>query len=318
MKGDKVMDFITIDFEIANSDYSSACSMGMVFVKDKKIVDEKYYLIQPPSMIFDNEFTEIHGIQPSDVIDSPTFDQVWKEIIQYFTGDTYIVAHNAQFDLNVLRNCLDKYNLDIPDFEYVCSIPISTRACRGEGVGQSLKDRLSHFGLAITNHHNALDDSRACAELVIRCLDIKKRRSLDSYLRTFTSVPIKTFKNIKVQRMFFKRSNKFKSSVSIKDITPTEKQYNSNHPFFKKNIVLTGELDCISRNEAMQKIVNLGGILKSGVSRKTDYLILGKQDPKLVGPSGISSKEKKAIELIENGIEIKIIKDTEFLRLIRT
>ena len=56
------MDFIAIDFEIANNKMSSACSLGMAFVDNYKIVDEKYFLIQPPEMEFDPKMVEIHGI----------------------------------------------------------------------------------------------------------------------------------------------------------------------------------------------------------------------------------------------------------------
>lgn len=39
--------------------------------------------------------------------------------------------------------------------------------------------------------------------------------------------------------------------------------------------MFTGELQTLERKEAMQKVVDLGGILKSGVSSKTDYLVVG-------------------------------------------
>ncbi|WP_406540887.1 BRCT domain-containing protein [Clostridium ljungdahlii] len=83
-------------------------------------------------------------------------------------------------------------------------------------------------------------------------------------------------------------------------------------------MVFTGELKSLGRKEAMQKVVNLGGTLKSGVSKKTDYLIVGNQDKSLVGENGISSKEEKAAELNENGSSIKILNESEFLELIKT
>ena len=74
----------------------------------------------------------------------------------------------------------------------------------------------------------------------------------------------------------------------------------------------------IDRKAAMQKVVDLGGLVKSGVSGKTNYLVVGQQDKTLVGNDGLSTKEKKAYALIENGIDIKIIRETEFLRLIES
>ena len=66
----------------------------------------------------------------------------------------------------------------------------------------------------------------------------------------------------------------------------------------------------------MQQVVNLGGLVKSGVSGKTDYLVVGVQDQSIVGENGISTKEKKAYELIEKGKELKIIKEAEFISLL--
>ena len=115
------MDFIAIDFEIANNKMSSACSLGMAFVDNHKIVDEKYFLIQPPEMEFDRKMVEIHGITPDDVQNAPTFHMVWEEIQHYFQENT-IIAHNAHFDMSVLHSCLTKYSIDLPEFKYICSI----------------------------------------------------------------------------------------------------------------------------------------------------------------------------------------------------
>lgn len=65
----------------------------------------------------------------------------------------------------------------------------------------------------------------------------------------------------------------------------------------------------------MQKVVNPGGIVKSNVPRKTD-IVVGGQDRSLVGPEGISLKEKRAYELIKQGYTIEIIKEKEFFGLL--
>jgi DNA polymerase III subunit epsilon len=88
------------------------------------------------------------------------------------------------------------------------------------------------------------------------------------------------------------------------------------NPFFQKNIVFTGELSTLERKEAMQQVVNSGGIIKSGVSSKTDFLIVGTQDKSLVGESGLSTKERKAYELMNKGKTIKILTEEEFIQLL--
>jgi len=101
----------------------------------------------------------------------------------------------------------------------------------------------------------------------------------------------------------------------VSDITPVAPVADSSHALFGKNVVLTGDLESLTRPAAMQKIVNVGGIVKSSVSAKTDYLVVGKQDLSVVGSDGLSSKERKAHELIESGKEIVILNEQEFLDL---
>ncbi|WP_338452818.1 exonuclease domain-containing protein [Niallia oryzisoli] len=310
------MDFITIDFEIANNNLNSACSLGLVFVKDNQIIDEKYYLIQPPTLDFDREMTEIHGLTANDVMDAKRFNEIWGDIKDYF-NEIPIVAHNAQFDMSVLHSCLSSYSIEMPEFPYICSIPISAKACRGEKVGQSLKDRLDHFNIELSDHHNAMADAISCAKLVTTCIELKRKKSLQSYCKVHSSIPVKKFSELKPQTYFKKKKkeNKFKNRIVISEITASVETFNEEHILFGKNVVFTGDLQTIDRQAAMQKVVDLGGLVKSGVSRKTNYLVVGLQDKTLVGDEGLSTKEKKAHELIEQGFELKVLTESEFLSL---
>jgi DNA polymerase III subunit epsilon len=311
-----ISDFITIDFEIANNKMSSACSMGMAFVKDHQVVDEKYFLIQPSKLEIDAATTKIHGITVEDVKNAHRFDEIWEEIKHYFNGTT-IIAHNAQFDMSVLHSCLTEYSLVLPKFNYICSIPLSSAAIRGKSVvGNSLKERLAYFNIELTNHHHAGSDARACAELVIASMKMMKKASLQTYISQFGErIFVRDFSDLKPQAYF--KNNKFNNKkVVISDISVTVDTISTNNPFFGKNVVFTGELGLIERKEAMQKVVNYGGFLKSGVSSKTDYLVVGIQDKSLVGDEGLSTKEKKANELIEKGKNIRLVNEKEFIKLL--
>ncbi|WP_042347297.1 exonuclease domain-containing protein [Bacillus massiliigorillae] len=313
------MDFIAIDFETANKNYNSACSLGMVFVENNEIIDEKYFLIHPPSLYFHPKNIEVHGIKPEDVKQERKFDEVWKEIGQYFE-DNIIIAHNAYFDMSVLKACLETYNIDCPNFTYICSIPISNRATKGLKVGQSLKARCEHFQISLLNHHNALDDARACADLVIKSIQTQNRKSLQSFCQTYKSLPIKLFTELKVVQSYPTKKvapRSFAPSIKISDLAPTTQEFDEGHPLFGKNFVFTGELQTIDRKEAMQSIIDLGAHVKSGVSKKTDYVVVGIQDQKIVGPNGMSTKETKAIDLIHAGANINIISEEVFLELLK-
>ncbi len=312
------MDFIAIDFETANRYPNSAYSLGIVYVKNHQIIEEKYFLIQPPSMKFDRKNIDVHGITPEAVKDAPKFDQVWKTIGQDFDG-TMIIAHNAYFDMSVLSACLKEYGISVPNLNYCCSIPISNRAIKGQRVRQSLKERTNYFGIALEEHHHALADARACAELVLKSIEASGQSSFANYLDAHPSLPIKRLSKLKPMYAFSKEkapaAKPFNKTVKISDIQPTI-DIDERLPLFGKNFVLTGDLDSMDRTDAMQAIVNFGGILKSGVSKKTDYLIIGRQDKTVVGDKGISSKERKARELQENGSPIELLDETRFLRLL--
>ena len=101
------MDFVTLDFETANQEPSSACSVGVVTVRGCSIVDRWYRLIRPRPFYFDPFNVGIHGITEDMAAGEPEFDTLWPELQSRLQGDT-VVAHYAAFDMRVLRAALDE------------------------------------------------------------------------------------------------------------------------------------------------------------------------------------------------------------------
>ncbi len=308
-------DFVAIDFETANDSLTSACSMGLVAVQNSNIVKTEYFLIRPTSPCFAEKNIKIHGITPDSVKNAPLFPEVWEKVQHYFRNNVAI-AHNAHFDMSVLKRCLIEHDLEIPQFYYLCSISISALVCKGQGVGNSLKERAEFFRIPMVRHHNALSDARTCANIVIMSIKQKGWEDFHSFFLKNGTIPIKKFASLIPAEEFGKPYPRY-PNVSISEIAATVESFDENHYLYDKKVVFTGKLQSMDRRTAMYKVVNLGGILKSSVSRKTDIVVLGTQDKALVGPSGTSGKERKARELIENGYDIEIIGEEEFLRLIR-
>lgn len=117
-------------------------------------------LVQPPNNQYFYKNIEVHGIQPQDTIDAPTFDVVWHEDMKRYIEDEVFVAHNAQFDVNCLQNTLAYYDEVQPHFEVRC-----TRLIFRRGLAY-----LSKKYKIPLNHHDALSDANACAELYLRHL----------------------------------------------------------------------------------------------------------------------------------------------------
>ena len=155
------MDYIAIDFETANSNLDSACSIGIVGVENDKVLFQKHYLINPLAE-FNPYNIAIHNIRPEDVLNSPTFKEIWEEIKEYFNG--VVIAHNANFDLSVLKKLIEKYELDIPNIKIACTLKISQKLWKGILPNCKL-NTVSNYLEVDHNHHNALSDVRACKEI---------------------------------------------------------------------------------------------------------------------------------------------------------
>ncbi|WP_207941317.1 exonuclease, DNA polymerase III, epsilon subunit protein [Enterococcus sp. DIV2402] len=159
------MNFIAMDFETANYQRHSACSLALVMVRNSQIVGEYYTLIQPETEFFWRNI-QIHGIRPQDVVHAPKFPEVWQQIEQYYQENSLIVAHNAGFDTGVLTGCLEYYGLKQPHYLSLCTVKTS-RKLYPEIANHKLNTMCELLDIPLNNHHDALEDSRACANILL-------------------------------------------------------------------------------------------------------------------------------------------------------
>lgn len=154
------MNFTAIDFETANQYRNSACSVAVVEVKDGRIYDSYYALIRPPILKFDPINVGIHGITAADVRDKPNFSILWPELKAKLERRN-VIAHNAAFDMGVLKSCLAYYQLSMPQFSHFCTVRMA-RKVWPHLENHKLGTLGAHFHIEF-QHHNALDDARTCA-----------------------------------------------------------------------------------------------------------------------------------------------------------
>jgi DNA polymerase-3 subunit epsilon len=295
------VDFVAIDFETATGSYESACSLGIAVVQGLQVTETWYGLLQPPQNRYEEGNVRIHGITPAQTADAPTLDQVWPQISRFFEGNL-VVAHNARFDTSVLRSSLHQSD-SIPNFKWADTVQMVKNIVPGR---HGLDACCAYFGISLEHHHNALDDAVACANVAISCA------------RTVGCESVKAF--LKQERFslndFHRRSsyNRYQSkSVRLSEVTATVEQFDLSHPLYQKTLVFTGDLS-IDRAEAVQLAVNKGALVKSGVSGKTQVVVLGRREE----GAPMSSKEKRARELIAAGKEIRLLEEEEFLALVRS
>lgn len=166
------------DVEYANCKNKSICQIGIMcenFSNEEPYYPEKDIYINPEDG-FDDFCIKIHGITAETVKNAPAFPAVWKEIEKFFTN-AVIIGHNvAGADLDALVKSLKRYNLDIPEFYYICTLDLARQYIPPYAVSDySMTTLCNYFGIDIDSEHNAFDDACACADLfkaIIKKYDI--------------------------------------------------------------------------------------------------------------------------------------------------
>lgn len=160
------LDFTAIDFETANSSSASACSVGLIKVRAGRVVDRTGWLIQPP--LGHDEFNEwntrIHGLRAADVVGAAGWAEQLPDLVDFAEGD-HLVAHNAGFDMGVIRAACAATALPCPDFSYLCSLQVARKTYHLDSY--RLPVAAMAAGFEDFHHHDALADAEACAAIII-------------------------------------------------------------------------------------------------------------------------------------------------------
>jgi DNA polymerase-3 subunit epsilon len=161
-KGEKMHEFIAIDFETANPKRVSACALGYATVCNCKIIETNGYLIKPVGGHAPFQ-SKIHGIKEEHTFDKPEFGELFPEIKDIFNYP--LVAHSL-FDKQVLNALSDHFGLAL-SFDYIDSCSIAKEQLSNI-KNYKLKTLVKHFGLPSFKHHNAKEDAMACAKVFLK------------------------------------------------------------------------------------------------------------------------------------------------------
>lgn len=160
------MNFVAIDFETAHRHY--ICAVGIVTVENGEIIEEYYTLVQPPYNKYNWHCTRVHGLTSSDTENSPTFIEIYPQLKKRLAGKV-VVAHNESFDRNVLQKSMVDNGLDYSDLNLPNNWECTMKYCKTieKYPSGKLAECCAIEGIEL-NHHEALSDAKACAELFIR------------------------------------------------------------------------------------------------------------------------------------------------------
>lgn len=284
------MDFVAFDFETADLENSSPCALGITIVHNNEITECKSFLINP-MCDFHPRTIAVHGITPDMVSDAPLFCDIWPEIKHYFT-DYPIVAHNFASDHSVLLKICAKYGISYnqDSGEHYCTLRIAKQNYVLDSY--KLNSLCDYFGITLDNHHDAVCDSKACAEIMIRMIN-----DASCFISKYES------------------SSSTRTAHRVSELIFPVLQYDQIEiQFNEKNFACTGTIEDYTRDQVYDIITARGGTINKTVIKSTDYLIVGLEDPFVVKSLyGKSEKIKKAEQLRAGGDKIKIITANDFL-----
>lgn len=300
-------DFLAIDFETANETRGSACAVGVALIRSGQVVAEGSTLINPETY-FNPYCTAVNGIEEGDVRAAPTLLSLWPAL-SALLDDQLVVAHNASFDMSVLRNTAARYELPSgPSFEVLCTYRMA-RFGWPDLPSYSLGYVAPFLGIAFS-HHEAGEDARACAEVALALCRELSVPDLRGAISALGVLPGRVTADSYVPfHMGHSQSHSLTAVARSEDADPT-------HPLYGRSICFTGALRSMVRHDAMERVTEVGCDFKNSVSKKLDYLVIGDGDFVQFADGWRTGKLTKALSLREDGARIEIIPENDFLQLL--
>ncbi len=309
--------------------------MGLTKIRGGVIVEEGYWLMRPPEGHdhFDSRNITIHGITPDDVAGSPRFRDVFPEVNAFIGGDP-LVAHNAAFDLGVIRSAAEVSGMAAPAFDYACTVVLSRK--NYSLPSYSLPFVAEAAGVPLRNHHDATEDARACAGIMV---DIAGLHSVESVRGVFDAMRLAmphvdaynpaTDGLSKATRSALEKMAEMqaglaagtarggRSSWSTEGPNPEPNHHaDIAHPLYGQTVVFTGDLG-LGRPEAKIMAAAQGAQCASSVTLKTTVLVVGSGFTAVDLRSGrLTSKAKRVLDLQRRGQGIEVLSEGEFMQMV--
>lgn len=175
--------YVVFDVETPNRYNNRMSAIGISVIEEGQIVQE-YYSLVDPEQPFDYFNSVLTGINEETVFDAPVFPEVWEQI-EPIMSSGILVAHNASFDIGVLRRCLESYEIEWkPYVKGICTVIMGRSLL--PGISHKLNDMCDYYGICL-KHHQADSDSHACAEILLRY--IENGANPAKYVRTYKIAP---------------------------------------------------------------------------------------------------------------------------------
>lgn len=282
------MNFLAVDVKTANADVSSICQVGLAAFSDSELVGEWKTLVDPEDY-FDPMNTFVHGIHPEDVLGAPTFPNIVDKLRSQMDGS--VVACHTRFDRASIQRACDKYGLKHPNCTWLDTARVTRRTWEQFATsGYGLENVCAHIGYNYVAH-DALEDAKA-AGMVLLAATRKTGLSVEDWLQ-------------RVERPIHPQADR---ESCAREGTPDGE-------LFGEVMVFTGAL-IMPRREAADLAAAAGSRVDDNVTKRTTILVVGDQDVSKLAGHDKSSKHRKAEDLILRGHAVRILRETDFLKIV--
>lgn len=283
------MNFIAIDVETANADMSSICQIGIAIFRNSKLTGEWVTLLDPETY-FDDINIGIHRIRPDNVRGAPRFKNIFPDLSKLLQENVTVI--HTHFDRVALQQASMLHNLTLAETTWLDTAKVARRTwSEFSHKGYGLANVCRKIGYEF-NHHDALEDAKASGEILLAA-SRETGLDLEGWAKRVNQ-PVDLSKS---------------SGSSVK------RAGNPEGIFSGEVIVFTGQLQ-ITKHEAADLAAKIGCDVGQGVTKKTTLLCVGNQDTEKLAWHSKSSKHRKAENLIARGQKIRIIRETDFMKMV--
>jgi DNA polymerase-3 subunit epsilon len=282
------VEFVALDVETANPDLASICQIGIVTFSGGNIADQWQTLVNPEDY-FDAVNISIHGITENMIKNAPTLPGIADHMRRLLSQR--IVATHTPFDKIAISRVTERYKLSPIKCTWLDTARVARRAWPVfASSGYGLKNVASGLGIQF-EHHNAQEDARVAGEILLQAI-AQTGMSLDDWL-------------IRVNEPITPGSSSSKVA----------REGNPDGPLAGEVIVFTGALS-IPRRQAADLAAQAGCDVKDSVNKNVTLLVVGDQDIRRLAGHDKSSKHRKAEELICKGQSMRILGESDFMRIV--
>lgn len=299
----KNLNFLLLRIECCNTLKNAPCRIALIGVKDSAIYEEKEILVEPSESEFD--YLE-SGMALNELKGKGSFDKHWVELQDILHKYPLMVATNDGYDAEVLYNAIKRFGVQCDSISYVTSKNMMRKSVHIPSY--AFNDLCKKYELEC--HENLpLTKARVWVNILLKSYEKVESDNLEVFFDEQKLI-VGQISSSEFKRCFLKRNYKSKKNA---DYVIDESKFQPDHLFFNQLIVFTGTFDYFVKSEAKKWVEEIGGHYSDGLTKSTNFLVVGTQNPSVVGPDGLSAKQRKAIKYNQEGCDIELLTEDEFL-----